>query len=90
MALARYQLRKQPGEVVYVSRAEARSLGPLEVFDAVAGLAHDPHSESATAWRRSGFLRLRVGRYRVLYEVDKQWLRIGVIHLGRSGSSAIC
>jgi mRNA-degrading endonuclease RelE of RelBE toxin-antitoxin system len=32
-----------------------------------------------------GFLRLRVGRYRVLYEVDDQVVRVGVIHLGGSG-----
>jgi mRNA-degrading endonuclease RelE of RelBE toxin-antitoxin system len=30
-------------------------------------------------------LRLRVGRYRVLYEIDDRGVRIDVIHPGRAG-----
>ena len=59
--------------------------GLLAVFDAVDALADEPHPPSATGWGTTGFLRLRIGRYRVLYEVDQQLVRIDVVHLGRSG-----
>lgn len=59
--------------------------GLAAVFDTVDGLADDPRSAAAYAWGSTGFLRLRVGRYRILYEVDDQVVRVDVIHLGRSG-----
>ncbi len=55
------------------------------VFDTVDGLATDPRPPTAIPWGSTTFLRLRVGRYRVLYEINDRLIRIDVIHLGRSG-----
>ena len=52
------------------------------VFDAVDTLAEDPRSAGAFAWARDRY-RLRVGRYRVIYEVDERIVTVAVIHLGR-------
>ena len=55
------------------------------VFDTVDDLASNPRPPSAFPWGSTAFLRLHVGRYRVLYEINGGLLRIDVIHLGRSG-----
>lgn len=57
--------------------------GLAAVFDAVDELASDPRPTSAFPWGGADLLRLRVGRYRVLYEIDDRVVRIDVIHLGR-------
>ena len=59
--------------------------GLVTVFDAVDDLAGDPRPPTAFPWGSTAFLRLRVGRYRVLYEIDDRVIRIDVVHLGRSG-----
>jgi mRNA interferase RelE/StbE len=59
--------------------------GLAGVFDVVDDLARDPRPATAFPWGSADLLRLRVGRYRVLYEVDDKVVRIDVIHLGRSG-----
>ena len=57
--------------------------GLSKVFTVVDGLATDPRPPEAFAWGSSDFLRLRVGSYRVLYEVDDHMVRIDVFHQGR-------
>ncbi|MEO7745635.1 MAG: type II toxin-antitoxin system RelE/ParE family toxin [Actinomycetota bacterium] len=59
--------------------------GLAAVFDTVDALSSDPRPPTAFLRGGTGFLRLRVGRYRVLYEIRDNLLRIDVIHLGRSG-----
>ena len=59
--------------------------GLAAVFDVVDELAENPRPTTAFAWGRADLFRLRVGRYRVLYEVDDRVVRIEVIHLGRAG-----
>ncbi len=59
--------------------------GLAAVFDRVDQLASEPRPATAYQWGNTGLLRLRIGRYRVVYEVDHQVVRIDVIHLGRSG-----
>jgi mRNA interferase RelE/StbE len=58
--------------------------GLAAVFDAVDEL-DDPRPATAFPWGTGDLLRLRVGRDRVLYEVDNRVIRIDVIHLGRAG-----
>lgn len=60
-------------------------IGLAKVFDTVDDLTTHPRPPEAKPWGSSGFLRLRVDRYRVLYEIDDQHIRIDVIHLGRGG-----
>ncbi len=59
--------------------------GLATIFDAVDDLASNPRPPPAFPWGSTAFLRLRVGRYRVLYEIDDQPIRIDVIHPGRNG-----
>lgn len=59
--------------------------GLAAVFDRVDELASEPRPATAYPWGNTDLLRLRIGRYRVLYEIDHQVVRIDVIHLGRSG-----
>ncbi len=59
--------------------------GLAAVFDRVDDLADDPHPPQAFQWGNTDFLRLRIGRYRVLYEIEEEVIRIDVIQLGRSG-----
>jgi mRNA interferase RelE/StbE len=58
--------------------------GLAAVFDAVDGLASNPRPPGALPWGGTDVLRLRIGRYRVLYEIDDQVVMIDVIHQGRS------
>jgi mRNA interferase RelE/StbE len=60
------------------------SAGLAALFDAVDELATDPRPAGAFARGSADVLRLRIGRYRVLYEIDDGVVRIDVIHLGRS------
>ena len=59
--------------------------GLATVFDTVDDLASNPRPPTALPWGSTAFLRPRVGRYRVLYEINERLIRIDVIHLGRSG-----
>ncbi|MFP5347760.1 MAG: type II toxin-antitoxin system RelE family toxin [Actinomycetes bacterium] len=59
--------------------------GLAAVFDAVDNLASNPRPPQAFQWGATHFLRLRIGIYRVVYEIDESAIRIDVIHLGRSG-----
>jgi mRNA interferase RelE/StbE len=59
--------------------------GLAAVFDVVDRLANDPRPATAFPWGAADLLRVRLGRYRVLYEVEDRVVRIEVIHLGRAG-----
>jgi len=58
--------------------------GLAAVFDTVDDLAREPRPPMAWQWGNTDLLRLRIGRYRLLYEIDDHLIRIDVIHLGRS------
>jgi len=60
--------------------------GAKQVSAAVAALAADPRPEGSTALGRSGFHRMRLGDYRVLYEVDDAALTVYVINVGAVSS----
>ena len=60
-------------------------VGLAPVFDTVEDLASNPRPPTAFPRGSTAFLRLRVGRYRVLYEINDQLIRISVIHPSRSG-----
>ncbi|HEY6739340.1 MAG TPA: type II toxin-antitoxin system RelE/ParE family toxin [Actinopolymorphaceae bacterium] len=57
--------------------------GVREVFAAVDRLATDPRPDDAMQYGSSDMLRLRVGRYRVLYGVASATSTIFVFHIGR-------
>jgi mRNA interferase RelE/StbE len=57
--------------------------GVMSVFDATDALATDPTPASSFPWG-GGLRRLRVGRYRIIYEVHDITVTIEVVGLGRS------
>ena len=57
--------------------------GLREVFEAVDALADEPRPPGAFPLGTSGLHRLRVGRYRAVYELDEASETIEVRHVGR-------
>jgi mRNA interferase RelE/StbE len=57
--------------------------GLRDVLSAIDRLAQNPHPAEAFPFGSTGLLRLRVGRYRVLYTVTDDL--ISVVHIARRG-----
>ncbi len=57
--------------------------GLRELFTAVDALANEPRPLGAFPLGTSGLYRLRVGRYRAVYEVDEASQSIKIRHVGR-------
>lgn len=55
--------------------------GVRQVFAAVDRLAENPRPDGA--FGSADLLRIHVGVYRVLYEINDRQVRVTVIHLGR-------
>lgn len=53
------------------------------LFEVVGALAEEPRPPRAFAFGTSGLYRLRVGRYRVVYETDDASRTIKIRHVGR-------
>jgi mRNA-degrading endonuclease RelE of RelBE toxin-antitoxin system len=56
--------------------------GAQQVTAAVGGLATDPRPAATRALGRSGFHRLRLGRYRLLYEIDPDAEIVYIVNVG--------
>ncbi len=56
--------------------------GLNRLFDAVDGLVDDPRPDGSTEFGSPLLRRLRAGRYRVLYRISADEVR--VIHVGRT------
>jgi mRNA interferase RelE/StbE len=57
--------------------------GVLAVFDATDTLADEPHPPGSFSYGE-GLYRMRVGHYRVWYELREGVVEIVVFHLGRA------
>jgi len=57
--------------------------GLAQVLDATDDLAADPRPPGAFPYGGADLLRIRVGRYRILHEIDATGQSITVLHLGR-------
>lgn len=57
--------------------------GLRTLFAAVDGLAVDPRPEGVFALGTLDVFRLRVGSYRVVYDVDDEELLVRIRHVGR-------
>jgi mRNA interferase RelE/StbE len=59
--------------------------GLAQVLAATDRLADDPRPPGAFPYGNADLLRIRVGRYRILYEIDPAAGSITVLHVGRVG-----
>jgi mRNA interferase RelE/StbE len=57
--------------------------GPSAVLAAVDSLAENPRPDSAFPLGGTGMLRLRAGRYRVVYQINEATRTVSVMHVGR-------
>lgn len=57
--------------------------GLRELFAAVDALAEEPRPPQAFPLGSSGLYRVRVGRYRAVYQVDEAERTVKVRHVGR-------
>jgi len=57
--------------------------GLAQVLDATDRLADNPHPAGAFPYGSDDLLRIRVGSYRVLYEINPATQSITILHIGR-------
>ncbi|HKP54732.1 MAG TPA: type II toxin-antitoxin system RelE/ParE family toxin [Chloroflexia bacterium] len=73
---------------VFILRRAQRELAglPIEVYlrvrDAIRELAQDPRPPGHLKLAGREGLRLRIGDYRVIYEVDDKQLIVTILHIG--------
>jgi mRNA interferase RelE/StbE len=77
-----YAIIWQPEAIASYRRLRtADSDGAKQIARAVTALAADPHPAASRALGGTNFRRLRLGHYRVLYEVTD--VAVCVMHVGR-------
>jgi mRNA interferase RelE/StbE len=57
--------------------------GLTQVLNATDRLADDPRPLGAFRYGSADLLRIRVGRYRILYEIEPEAQSITILHVGR-------
>ncbi|MDJ1135399.1 type II toxin-antitoxin system RelE family toxin [Streptomyces iconiensis] len=77
-----YQVVWEPEALAQAERlAKDDPAGVRQVFTAVDHLAENPRPDGA--FGSADLLRIHVGAYRVMYEINGQQIRVSAIHLGR-------
>lgn len=77
---------------VRIKRSAVKALARLpkhdrvRIVDAIDGLAKHPHAGSALKGGLRGLRRIRVGRYRVVYEVQDEALVVLVVRVAQRGT----
>jgi len=73
---------------LYILRRAQKELAQLppdaytRVRDAIRALARDPRPRGCSKLRGREGWRLRVGDYRVIYEIDDRLRQVSVLHIG--------
>ena len=72
--------------IIYYSRAEKELGGSNKketrvIYDKISRLKHHPHPQMAIKLKGYEYHRLRVGIYRVIYQIDEENRRIIVISI---------
>jgi mRNA interferase RelE/StbE len=77
-----YEVIWEPEALTQAERlAKTDPDGVRQVFTTVDRLSRNPRPRGA--FGSSDMLRIHVGAYRVLYEINDRQVRVSVIHLGR-------
>ncbi|HET6636596.1 MAG TPA: type II toxin-antitoxin system RelE/ParE family toxin [Streptomyces sp.] len=77
-----YEVIWEPEALTQAERLAKRDPdGVRQVFTTVDRLSRNPRPRGA--FGSSDMLRIHVGAYRVLYEINDRQVRVSVIHLGR-------
>lgn len=77
---------------VRIKRSAVKSLGRIpkhdrvRIVDAIDGLAEHPHAGTALKGGLRGLRRIRVGGYRVVYEVQDGTLVVLVVRVAQRGT----
>lgn len=77
---------------VRIKRSAVKSLGRIpkhdrvRIVDAIDGLAEHPHAGTALKGGLRGLRRIRVGGYRVVYEVQDGALVVLVVRVAQRGT----
>ena len=78
----RYEVIWEPEALAQAERlAKDDPDGVRQVFTAVERLADNPRPGGASG--SADLLRIHIGAYRVMYEINDTQVRVSVIHLGR-------
>ncbi|MBO8196612.1 type II toxin-antitoxin system RelE/ParE family toxin [Streptomyces oryzae] len=78
-----YEIIWEPEALAQAERlAKEDPAGVRQVFTAVDRLADNPRPDGA--FGSADLLRIHVGVYRVMYEINDHTVRVSVIHLGRA------
>lgn len=80
-------------QIIYEEKAINQAAGFLaddpvglgEVLDAVDALADDPRPAASFPYGSPDLRRLRIGRYRVMYEIKGDVISVGQIARGKAG-----
>ena len=84
MSDAIYSVRIKASAAKALEKINARDRRRL--VEAIDRLAHEPSAGSALKGEFGGLRRLRVGRYRVIYETHHEELSILVVRIGSRGN----
>ncbi|MDE2943880.1 MAG: type II toxin-antitoxin system RelE/ParE family toxin [Gemmatimonadota bacterium] len=78
---------------VRIKRSAVKALGRIpkhdrvSIIDAIDGLAEHPHAGSSLKGGLRGLRRIRVGGYRVVYEVQEAALVVLVVRVAHRGTA---
>ena len=74
----------EPRAVAAASRyLKDDSEGLKQVLAAISHLGSEPRPDSSTPYGSPDLRRIRIGWYRVVYEIDDTTATLNIIHLGR-------
>lgn len=66
--------RKAEKELAGINKNEARV-----IFGKISQLKHDPHPQASVKLKGYDYYRLRIGNYRVIYQIDEQNHKIIIV-----------
>ena len=81
-------------EIIYYSKAE-KELSKINkkeakvIYQEISQLKFDPHPQMSIKLKGNEYYRLRIGNYRVIYEIDEKTIKVIVITIKHRSESYI-